>query len=140
MGVHAQHLSMKVLGWYPPLMNKLRTGFLAEQYTAEYLEGKGYTILERNFRRPWGEIDVIAEKEGIVVFVEVKAGQARSAGFEPELHANREKMIKVLRTARSYLAYRKYKPDQEWQIDLVAIVFNAPAGTAKVTHFKNIEI
>ena len=42
-------------------------GFFAEHYAAEYLKSKGYTILGHNYRKPWGEIDIIAEKEGIVI-------------------------------------------------------------------------
>ena len=56
-------------------------GFFAEHYCAEYLKSKNYKILGHNYRKPWGEIDVIVEKEGVVIFVEVKASKKDIAGF-----------------------------------------------------------
>ncbi len=50
-----------------------QTGAQGEGIAVEFLVRKGFKILDRNFRRPWGEIDIIAEKGGSVRFVEVKA-------------------------------------------------------------------
>lgn len=50
-----------------------RTGALGEEIAARFLERKGFRVAERNYRKPWGEIDIIAEKAGIVRFIEVKA-------------------------------------------------------------------
>ena len=121
-------------------MSTSELGFLAENLAAKYLEKKGYAILELNYRKPWGEIDIIASKEGILVFVEVKAKRKIIAGFEPELRANGPKMIKVVRTARTYLAAKKYSPLQEWQIDIISIGLDEPKEMAKIRHFKNIDV
>lgn len=115
-------------------------GFLAENLATRYLEKKGYAILELNYRKPWGEIDIIAKKEGILVFVEVKANRKIIAGFEPELRANNSKIIKVVRTARTYLAEKKYSSVQEWQIDVISIGLDEPKDLAKIRHFKNIDV
>lgn len=53
-------------------LSKSETGRLGEELTAYYLERSGYTVLKRNFRVKGGEIDVIAQKDGIIAFVEVK--------------------------------------------------------------------
>ena len=50
-----------------------RVGQIGEDIACQFLERKGFKVLERNYRKPWGEIDIIAEKDGIVRFVEVKA-------------------------------------------------------------------
>ena len=50
-----------------------RVGMIGEEIAAKYLSRKGFKVIGRNYRKPWGEIDIIAEKEGIVRFVEVKA-------------------------------------------------------------------
>lgn len=121
-------------------MSTSELGFLAENIAARYLEKRGYSILELNYRKPWGEIDIIASKEGILVFVEVKANRKIIAGFEPELRANRSKIEKVVRTARTYLAERKYGQDQEWQIDVISIGLDEPRDMAKIKHFKNIDV
>jgi putative endonuclease len=115
-------------------------GFLAENLAARYLEKRGYVVLELNYRKPWGEIDIIAKKEGILVFVEVKANRKIIVGFEPELRANSSKIVKVVRTARTYLAEKKYSPLQEWQIDIISIGLDEPRDMAKIKHFKNIDV
>ncbi|MBV9159572.1 MAG: YraN family protein [Candidatus Kaiserbacteria bacterium] len=47
-------------------------GDMGESIAAQYLERKGFRIIDRNYLKPWGEIDIIAEKSGIIHFVEVK--------------------------------------------------------------------
>ena len=53
-------------------MNKRKTGTAYEKKAAAYLKEKGYHILKRNYRCPLGEIDLIAEENGYLVFIEVK--------------------------------------------------------------------
>ena len=48
-------------------------GRIGEGIATQFLERKGFRVVARNYRKPWGEIDIIAEKGGIVRFVEVKA-------------------------------------------------------------------
>jgi len=115
-------------------------GFLAENLAARYLEKKGYVILELNYRKPWGELDIVASKEGILVFVEVKANRKIIAGFEPELRANSSKIVKVVRTARTYLVEKHYSVEQEWQVDVISIGLDEPREVAKIRHFKNIDV
>jgi len=132
-----------MIRWYFPKMIRNKTselGFLAENLAARYLEKRGYVVLELNYRKPWGEIDIIAKKEGILVFVEVKANRKIIVGFEPELRANSSKIVKVVRTARTYLAEKKYSPLQEWQIDIISIGLDEPRDMAKIKHFKNIDV
>lgn len=121
-------------------MSNSEVGFLAENLAVQYLEKRRYTIMELNYRKPWGEIDIVASKQGILVFIEVKANRKIVAGFEPELRANRSKIHKVARTARTYLAEKKYNSDQEWQIDIISIGLDKSREVAKIRHFKNIDI
>src|SRR5512136_3123638 len=53
------------------IMNRKETGAIAENIAADYLSKRGYKIRERNYRTREGEIDIIAEKDGTLVFVEV---------------------------------------------------------------------
>jgi len=115
-------------------------GMWAEDYVAQYLEGKNYVIVDRNYRKKWGEIDIIAEKEGILIFIEVKANKKEVAGFEPENRVNPEKLRRLNRAIQTYLSSKKYSPDQDWQIDVVALTLDKDRGVAKIKHFKNIEI
>ena len=114
-------------------------GFAAEKIAGEFLEKRGYVILARNYRKPWGEIDIVCEKEGILVFIEVKASKTATVGFEPELRADWDKMAKVRRTAETFLAAKKYDSGQEWQLDVIAVSFDKEKGAAKIKHFKEGE-
>ena len=114
-------------------------GFFAEHYAAEYLKSKKYTILGHNYRKPWGEIDVIVEKEGIIIFVEVKASKKDIPGFEPELRVNADKRYRMVRIARTYLSDNHYPEDQPWQMDVISVTIDKERGVAKIRHYKNIE-
>ena len=115
-------------------------GNWAEDYVAQYLESKGYKIKDKNYRKPWGEIDIIADKASLLVFVEVKANKSEITGFEPENRAGGGKLKRVLRAAQTYLAAKKYSDDQEWQIDIVALTLDKDRGVVKLKHFKNIDM
>lgn len=121
-------------------MSNTEFGQWAENYVAQYLESKGYVIIERNYQKKWGEIDIIAEKNNILIFVEVKANKKELVGFEPESRVSPEKLRRINRTLQTYLAAKKYSPDQERQIDIVSLTLDRNRGVAKIKHFKNIEM
>ena len=66
------------------MTNNKRIGDLGEQLAADFLIKKGYTVLERNFQTPCGELDIIAKENDTVVFVEVKTRSSSrfGTGFE----------------------------------------------------------
>lgn len=112
-------------------------GNSAETIASQYLEKKGYQILERNYRKPWGEIDIIAKKDGIMVFVEVKANTRKGDdSFDPEVRADYRKMQKIFRTATLYLGNTSGGLDREWRIDVISVTMEQTK--AKITHFKNV--
>ncbi len=115
-------------------------GTLAEDMAAQYLTAHGYKVLEQNYRKPWGELDIVAQKGSSIIFTEVKASRQENAGFEPELRAGYEKMKKVVRTAKTWLSSHKYPEGQEWQIDIISVTFNKEKKTAKIRHYKNVDL
>ncbi len=120
-------------------MDSKELGFLAENIAARYLEEKGYEIIAKNYRKPWGEIDVIAKVGDTVVFVEVKANRQEFAGdFSPEIRVDYQKAKKIKRTAMLYLERELESMDVEWQVDVVAVTFDIPNKKARIRHFKNI--
>ncbi|OGG58514.1 hypothetical protein A2765_02170 [Candidatus Kaiserbacteria bacterium RIFCSPHIGHO2_01_FULL_56_24] len=102
-----------------------QTGSTGEEIAAQFLQKKGFRIIARNYRKPWGEIDIIAEKEGVVRFVEVKAISVagdisrENNDYHPEEQIHPEKLKKVVRTAELYMASKK--DDREFQIDAVGV-------------------
>ncbi len=77
-------------------------GRLGEQYVCEYLKNKDFQIIQTNYKTRYGEIDIIAEKDNLIVFVEVKTRTKNSftAGLES---ITKSKIKKVVKTALIYL-------------------------------------
>src|SRR3989338_2336547 len=113
-------------------------GKFGEDFTCEFLEEKRYRILKRNYRKPWGEIDIIAQTlRGTLVFVEVKA--MRQGNLLPEDHLTGTKLCRVQRTA-GLLANGEYSEESKrgWRIDLVAVVIGREGEIFRATHYENI--
>lgn len=101
-------------------MNKRRTGFLYERRAAAHLEALGYRILEQNYQCRMGEIDLIAEKDGYLIFVEVKYRRDSSKG-SPFEAVDKRKQTRIARTAGWYLTDKGYPLEQPCRFDVVGI-------------------
>lgn len=82
--------------------DRIVTGQTGEELAAKYLELSGYTILYRNFRCRIGEIDIIAQKDEVLTFVEVKTRLTTITGYPAEA-VTFSKQQKIRRTAQYYL-------------------------------------
>jgi putative endonuclease len=111
-------------------MNNL--GRDGENIAAEFLLKKGYRILEKNFRTVFGEIDIIAQDSGIVVFIEVKARTDIFFGYPFEA-VNPKKIEKIRKTALCFL--KKIKKAVPARFDVLSIHFEN--GKAKIEHIKD---
>lgn len=115
-------------------------GKFGEDVACEYLVNKGYKVIERNFRRPWGELDIIAKSpDKILVFVEVKTVKQNSGEFiGPEEQLTRAKMEKLKKSASLYAGHNQslIKGEKGWQIDLLALTFNGE--NCEIKHYENI--
>jgi len=120
-------------------------GNLGEKIALDYLKKQGYQILDKNYQKPWGEIDLIAQHpKSHLVFVEIKTrktqrslGTKKYKGLFPEENVSLAKQQKVIRTIRTYLLEKNYPPETSWQIDVIAIELNLRQRKARLTHFKN---
>ena len=112
-------------------------GNQAETIASAYLASKGYKILERNYRKPWGEIDIIARHNDVMVFVEVKANAKDfGSGFSPEIRVDQNKMNKITKTAELYLQYQIKNMNCEWRVDIISVTLDGER--AHIQHFKNV--
>ena len=100
-------------------MRRRDVGALGEEIAADHLADGGYRILERNFRTREGEIDIIAEKDGVLIFVEVRARRSHSCGT-PEESVTERKKERLVALAEAYMEGRDGLPE-EWRIDVMAI-------------------
>ena len=111
------------------------TGDRGEAIAARHLETRGYVVLARNWRHGHGELDLVAEQGGVIVFVEVRArhGDARGA---PEETLGSAKRAKLMETARAWLSVND-RLDAPARIDVVAIDLDARDDVARITHYEN---
>ena len=106
-------------------------GDLGEDAAAEFLRNHGYRILERNHRNRAGEIDIIAEHRGHIVFVEVKTRSPRANRPAAEA-VDEEKQDRIKRAARLYLApYRNPSPSR---FDIVSVLLDTNDAVQRIHH------
>ena len=112
------------------ITQKRAVGDLGERVAVQFLERKGFKILERNYLKPWGEIDIIAEKGDSVRFVEVKTVSGSSyLHHHPEEMVDERKLRKLARTAELYMENTKDR--REFQLDVVGVIMNMATRTAQ---------
>lgn len=111
-----------------------RIGAWGEETAAAWLAERGYQVTARNVRTPYGEIDIIARKGGLVLFVEVKTLTA-SKSFFPEHQITARKRAHMLNAAAHYAAEHEI---DLWQVDVLAVE-GKPGGSPAIRHFENIQ-
>lgn len=116
---------------------------MGEQIACRFLIQKGFRIIVQNYRKPWGEIDIIAEKAGVVRFVEVKAVIVPTGDFSremslymPEEQIHAAKLRKIARTAELYM--EAAKDTREYQIDAVGVLMDMENRRARCRFFEQV--
>jgi putative endonuclease len=114
--------------------NNRSIGAWGEDLAAEYLASKDYSILARNIRTRSGEIDLIARKKGLLVFVEVKTRQGDAYGV-PEESITPVKKQHMEDSAHEWLSAH---PDETgaWQFDVIAIFQPPGMDQPEITHLE----
>lgn len=102
------------------LFGRREEGTAAEQRAAEYLENAGLSVLTRNYRSPFGEIDLIMEQAQTVVFVEVRYRARADFGSAAE-SVDRHKQTRLRATAEHYLQQNRRASNRPCRFDIVAI-------------------
>ena len=123
---------------------KRKVGDQGEEIACKYLANKGYFVLERNYWKPWGEIDIIAEKGSIIRFVEVKSVSRNLSkdisreNFRPEDNVHPAKLKRLHRAIQTYLLEKKVPESKNWQIDVACVYLDFDAKRARVELLENI--
>ena len=118
---------------------KRRIGDIGENVACLYLEKHGFKILDRNYLRKWGELDIVAEKMGrkgrVIHFVEVKSvSGVTNIRAEENMHPG--KLKRLHRAIETYLLEKRL--DLDWQLDLVVVKIDEATRTAKAEMLENI--
>lgn len=117
--------------------NRRRFGNASEVAAARFLEGKGYKILAHQFRTRRGEIDLVAEKDDELIFVEVKARKNTRFGY-PESAVRRDKIRKMAMAASRYMEENKIE-NKSFRLDVVAMLLRPDGGFA-IEHLEGVDI
>lgn len=138
-------------------MEKKLIGKFGEKIAENFLKKKGYQILDKNYSPRFisgpqrGEIDIVAKKDDIISFVEVKTLTLQSngnqenprsriystEGFSPEEKVDWGKQRKIIKMAESWLMAQKIPLDSKWQIDVISIKIDLDSKKAKIRYFPN---
>lgn len=103
-------------------MNKRKKGNLYENKAAEFLEENSYKILEKNYYGKYGEIDLIALKDGQIIFIEVKYRETSEYGYGVEA-VDKRKARRIYRTAEEYLV-KNHMEDYDIRFDCISYLKN----------------
>jgi putative endonuclease len=125
---------------------KRKLGDKGEEIAAEFLMKRGFTIKDRNYLRKYGELDIVAEKQGIYHFVEVKTVSCEIATYKsmdkndryrPEDNIHMWKLQRLSRVIQAYIIDKKiYNAD--WRFDVITVYIDYKAGKAALEFLENI--
>ena len=110
-------------------------GRWGETIAAEFLIKRGYKIVARNARTPYGEIDLVARLGDATVFVEVKTRASTSYGL-PEEAITARKREHLIESSQAYLQEHP-ELDGDWRIDVIAVQRLGPTKEPSIEHFEN---
>ncbi|MFA6158668.1 MAG: YraN family protein [Candidatus Paceibacterota bacterium] len=114
-----------------------KTGELGEAIACRFLKRRSFEIIERNYTQKWGEIDIVARRDGITRFIEVKSVSCENFEpmspnadrYRPEDQAHVRKLKRISRTIQTYLANDEVG---EWKFDLICVYINHARKVARV--------
>ena len=132
---------------------KQKIGEFGENIAVKFLLKQGFDILDRNYTKKWGEIDIVAEKNNKLYFIEVKSVSrltlvrlsARSYNdsddryeHRPEDNMHPWKLKRLSRTIQTYLLSKNIPEEKEWQVDLIVIYLCQAEKKARVKVISDI--
>jgi len=115
-------------------------GETGEEIAVKHLVKQGFKILDRNYRKKWGEIDIVATKKGVLHFVEVKTVSYETDfnNYIPEENVNYSKRKKLARVINTYLVEKKVSYETEFQIDVIAVYFDSFTKNSRIRVLEDV--
>ena len=117
-------------------------GDIGEEVAVRFLKTKEFSVVEQNYLKKWGEIDIVARKDSVLHFVEVKTIQSNvsreTLGYRPEENVDGRKLKRLNRAIESYLAEKSVSRETDWQIDVVTVKLDLENKKAKVGMLENV--
>ena len=111
-----------------------KSGLWGELYAARYLRDEGYRIVTGNYRRRVGEIDIVAQKDNVVCFIEVKT-RGINPMFAPIEAVDEAKQSKIRATAGLFM--KTVGGDNEMRFDVIEIILDENYNKLQLKHTEN---
>ena len=115
--------------------SRTRLGELGERLARQHLIDRGCRILDVNYRSQWGEVDIIAQLDDAILFVEVKTRRSAAFGI-PEEAITPAKAERLIATAETYLDEQDLA-DSHWRIDLISVELDRMGRVLPLRHLEN---
>lgn len=115
------------------MMNNIEKGLYGENLASKHLISKGYKIIDRNYRTKIGEIDIIAIKSRVIVFVEVKTRSSTKYGFPYEA-VNKKKQDRIIKSSFVYIKQNNIR-DYQIRYDIIEVYLHEDS---KINHIENV--
>lgn len=133
---------------------KQKIGEMGEECACKYLERNGYKVVERNYLKKWGEIDIVAWKDKKLYFIEVKSvsrtiSESRDMAnnmvitggndaYRPEDNMHPWKLKRLGRAVQSYLLDKDISDDVEWQFDVATVYLDLDKKLSQIVILPDI--
>jgi putative endonuclease len=122
-------------------MTTREIGKLGEDIACKWLVNHGFLVVERNYLKKWGELDIVAAKDKVIHFIEVKSGtlvskMANTRRLEENVHEL--KVRRLRRTIATYLAERRLGNEARFQFHVLTVTLNNETRRARVNFLENI--
>ena len=111
-------------------------GHFGEKLARQFLERRDYKIITTNYYTRYGEIDLIAQKNGRLFFIEVKTRLTNKFGW-PEEAVTKTKLDKLIKTAEKYI-WENNLTNPDAQIDIISVEINRVQKRAKIKYWPNV--
>ncbi len=127
---------------------KRKLGDIGENIACDYLIRHGFEVIERNYLRKWGELDIIAKKKGTIRFVEVKSVSCATLpnnvthvtdNYRPEENVHPQKLKRLSRAIQTYILEKRLD-NVDWQLDIITVKIDQTNRKARVEMLENIII
>ncbi|MEK7088431.1 MAG: YraN family protein [Patescibacteria group bacterium] len=116
-----------------------KIGQLGEDVAVRFLMKQGYEIIDRNFTKKCGELDIVAKNKAKIHFVEVKTVSCENL-YRPEENVSPRKLKRMARAIQIYMVQKRVSYETDWQTDIITVILDPTNKTAKVNVLKNIII
>lgn len=143
------------------ITEKRKVGNTGEEIACKYISNRGFEVIERNYLRKCGELDIIASKDGKIHFIEVKSVShemssgkrsgvssetskaevpkvGRLAGYRPEENVDQRKLRKIKKTIQLYLVEKNLSESCSWAFDVITVQVDFSKRIGRVNMIKDI--